>query len=103
MASFLPMAGSRDDDDHDMVSERDEEEQYDDDGNFRPTVQDVQAVHVVFAGLQPLLPPEMVDRILDLAEYWPCSTQTVDFTGKGDGSGKVYGNTQAQDKLIVRS
>lgn len=85
----------------DSAPERPESERYDDEGNYRATVLDIEAVHGVFAALKPLLPPEMVDKILDIAEYWACSTQTVDFTGRRDGSNRVLGNSSIQDKLMV--
>jgi hypothetical protein len=45
------------------------------------------------------LPTEIVDKIMDEAEYWTCSTITVSY----DGGREIYGATQSQDQFLMRT
>ncbi|KAF6837411.1 hypothetical protein CPLU01_03035 [Colletotrichum plurivorum] len=72
-------------------------------GEYKPTPIDVIVVRVMLEKAAHL-PPEVLDMVFDLAEYWPHSTAFVHYpVNRNDRSSfSVRGSTQDENKLILR-
>ncbi|KAI2462920.1 hypothetical protein F4781DRAFT_418359 [Annulohypoxylon bovei var. microspora] len=49
------------------------------------------------------LPPELVDMILDRAEYWACSATVIDYSNSPQRRISVSGARPAQDQFLLRT
>ncbi|KAI1408241.1 hypothetical protein F5Y13DRAFT_172908 [Hypoxylon sp. FL1857] len=49
------------------------------------------------------LPPELVDIILDYAEYWACSATVIDYTNHPRNHISILGARPGQDQFLVRT
>jgi hypothetical protein len=78
-----------------------EEEQDPADAVFHPTIADVAVVRRIFNTPRAFLPTELVDEILDYAEYWPHSSTHVNFVAERGTPLGCSGDTQNQDALVV--
>lgn len=70
-------------------------------GEFEPDLDDVFAVKDLLKRAGPL-PDEIALMILDSAEYWACSSTTVDYTGLPQKHLLLRG-TQTENQFLVRS
>ena len=52
---------------------------------FEPSPADVFVVRAMLAKARPALPPELVDIIIELSEYWPCSRTVRDYRDSSRG------------------
>ena len=70
---------------------------------FEPTALDIGVVKVMLSkGLN--FPPEIVDIIVDHADYWACTTVSLDFRGADVVRIRGKGSSQGQeDKLMLRT
>jgi hypothetical protein len=66
---------------------------------FKPSPSDVYVVRAFFGRFAPRLPPEIVDSIIELAEYWPCS-RTVRVYNADGGGGRVVSATTGNAFLV---
>lgn len=70
---------------------------------FQPGVVDVVVVKAMM-GKSLSLPPEILDIIIDYAEYWACTEASIAFTSANrpriNGSGRGVGS---ENKLLIRS
>lgn len=72
-----------------------------DEGPYEPDVMDVLVVKAMLInGLH--LPPEIVDCIIDQAEYWPHTTSSVEYGGQHGGTKVVtkFSNGSGGDLLV---
>jgi hypothetical protein len=72
------------------------------DAEFNASLQDVVAVKdmVMRAGKLPL---ELADLILEHAEYWACSSTTVDYTSIAMGHMLIRGGSNNEDQFLIRT
>ena len=61
-----------------------------DDVEFNPTPRDIRNVRQILTR-KGCLPPEVVDIILECAEYWACTVAVADFTNERSGHVSVRG------------
>lgn len=47
-------------------------------------------------------PPELVDIVMDFAEYWACSITSIDYSVTANRSLDIHGGRDREDKFIVR-
>lgn len=47
------------------------------------------------------LPPEIVDMILDRAEYWACSIASIDYTNNPRNNISIAGSRPGEDQFLV--
>lgn len=65
--------------------------------------EDVQEVKRILAKTRNL-PLELVDIILDCAQYWACSTTTIDYTNLQPGNHmSVYGSSLRENEFLLRT
>ncbi|KAK4168767.1 hypothetical protein QBC43DRAFT_309654 [Cladorrhinum sp. PSN259] len=75
------------------------------DGPYKPSVVDVLVVKVMLNKALSF-PPEIIDVVIDLAEYWPCRTVEVNF---GDDSPETVRGRHGpiddtlEDKFVIRT
>ncbi|KAI0096793.1 hypothetical protein GGR51DRAFT_553381 [Nemania sp. FL0031] len=48
-------------------------------------------------------PPEIVDIIMDMAEYWVCSTDSIDYSVTADGQLEIPSGREREDRFILRT
>ncbi|KAI8951588.1 hypothetical protein F4801DRAFT_285888 [Xylaria longipes] len=48
-------------------------------------------------------PPEIVDIVMDFAEYWACSVASVDYSVTAHGHLAIHGAGEREDKLLLRT
>ncbi|KAI0487430.1 hypothetical protein F4859DRAFT_464920 [Xylaria cf. heliscus] len=48
-------------------------------------------------------PPEIIDIVLDFAEYWACSVASVDYSVTANGHLAIPGGGQRENKLLLRT
>lgn len=46
-------------------------------------------------------PPEIVDMIMDSAEYWACSVSSIDYTGLRIRQHIIYGGRPNENEMLV--
>ncbi len=46
-------------------------------------------------------PPELIDIIMDFAEYWACSIASIDYSVTANGHLAVHGGRPGEDKFVV--
>lgn len=47
-------------------------------------------------------PPELVDIVMDFAEYWACSVTSIDYSVTASKNLAIHGGRDREDKFIVR-
>lgn len=67
------------------------------DGSYLPLPIDVIVVREMFSRSTQSLPREIIDAILDHAEYWAHSSNYADYKSRL----RIAGSTRGQDKLLV--
>ncbi|KAK7433327.1 hypothetical protein QQZ08_000266 [Neonectria magnoliae] len=71
-------------------------------GTYKPTPIDVVVVRVMLTrGIK--LPPDVVDMVFDHAEYWPHSSNEIDFMAEHHDRLRVQGTSPNHDKFLLRS
>ncbi|KAI2639409.1 hypothetical protein GGS21DRAFT_538133 [Xylaria nigripes] len=50
-----------------------------------------------------LFPPEVVDIVMDFAEYWACSVASIDFSMTASGCREIYGSSANENQFILRT
>lgn len=69
-------------------------------GTYKPTPIDVVVVRVMLTrGIK--LPPDVVDMVFDHAEYWPHSSNEIDFMAEHHDCLRVQGTSPNHDKFLV--
>ncbi|KAI0440027.1 hypothetical protein F4803DRAFT_529051 [Xylaria telfairii] len=48
-------------------------------------------------------PPEIIDIVMDLAEYWVCSLASLDFSVTKKGEFSSYGGGERENRLLIRT
>ncbi|KAI0544716.1 hypothetical protein F4679DRAFT_563895 [Xylaria curta] len=48
-------------------------------------------------------PPEVIDIVMDFAEYWACSVTSVDYSVTANGHLAIHGGGEREDKLLLRT
>ncbi|KAI0434832.1 hypothetical protein F5Y09DRAFT_294992 [Xylaria sp. FL1042] len=48
-------------------------------------------------------PPELVDIIMDFAEYWACSVASIDYSVTAQGELAIYGGREGEDQFLLRT
>ncbi|KAI1819509.1 hypothetical protein F4861DRAFT_136388 [Xylaria intraflava] len=48
-------------------------------------------------------PPEIVDIVMDLAEYWVCSVASIDYSVAANEQFKVYGASGRENQFLLRT
>ncbi|KAI3340864.1 hypothetical protein F4824DRAFT_355924 [Ustulina deusta] len=48
-------------------------------------------------------PPELIDIIMDFAEYWACSIASIDYSVTANGHLAVHGGRPGEDKFVLRT
>ncbi|KAI0805503.1 hypothetical protein GGR55DRAFT_655540 [Xylaria sp. FL0064] len=48
-------------------------------------------------------PPELVDIIMDFAEYWACSIASIDYSVTAHRGLAIYGGHEGEDKFLLRT
>ncbi|KAI1203489.1 hypothetical protein F5X97DRAFT_283117 [Nemania serpens] len=48
-------------------------------------------------------PPELVDIVMDFAEYWACSITSIDYSVTANRSLDIHGGRDREDKFILRT
>ncbi|KAI0458532.1 hypothetical protein F5B21DRAFT_435389 [Xylaria acuta] len=48
-------------------------------------------------------PPEIVDAVMDFAEYWACSVASVDYSVTANGHLAIHGGGERENKLLLRT
>ncbi len=72
------------------------------DDDYLPTILDVLVVKAMLAKALRL-PAEIVDSILDQAEYWPHTSVEVDYTKSWGSAQAVRGGPRTQENLFLVS
>ena len=68
---------------------------------YEPTVADVMVTRMLIQrGAK--LPPEIVNAIIDMAEYWPHSTTEVDYLSELARPIEASGSRATQNRFLVR-
>jgi hypothetical protein len=70
--------------------------------HFEPSVADVVVLRRMFKVPRIFLPIELVDAIIDHAEYWPHSTTEADYTEEHQRPLNVMGSTPTENKFLFR-
>ena len=71
-------------------------------GEFHPTPRDIRHVRQILTR-KGSLPPEVVDIILESAEYWACTAAFVDYSNERAGHLSVRGGrSPREDRFLVR-
>ncbi|KAK0628255.1 hypothetical protein B0T17DRAFT_491337 [Bombardia bombarda] len=71
-------------------------------GTYEPTVIDVVVVKAMLTKAL-ILPPEIVDSIVDLAEYWPHTTTEIHYSHLPGGAKAVRGGTPTAENQFLAS
>jgi hypothetical protein len=64
-----------------------------------PTPKDCAEVKAILANVSNF-PPELVDIVMDLAEYWACSVASIDYSVTTNQHYAIHG-ANAENQLIV--
>ncbi|KAI0405926.1 hypothetical protein F4802DRAFT_124513 [Xylaria palmicola] len=48
-------------------------------------------------------PPEIIDIVMDFAEYWACSVTSVDYSVTANGHLAIHGGGDRENKLLLRT
>jgi hypothetical protein len=67
---------------------------------YEPSPMDIVIIHEMLARLLKL-PPDIVQGILDHAEYWAHSSNEIDFEQEQRAPLRVSGRTRQEEKLMV--
>ncbi|KAI0975792.1 hypothetical protein F4678DRAFT_282767 [Xylaria arbuscula] len=68
----------------------------------KPTPKDCAEVKSTLAKASNF-PPELVDIVMDFAEYWACSVASIDYSVTARKELAIYGGRQVEDKFILRT
>lgn len=72
------------------------------DGFYRPTPIDIAVAQIMLTKSMKL-PPELVDSIFDLAEYWAHSINAIDYQAEQQDHLRIPGPSASEDKFLLRS
>ncbi|PNY27083.1 Uncharacterized protein TCAP_02987 [Tolypocladium capitatum] len=72
------------------------------DGRRNPTPMDVVLTRTMLTRSKGL-PQELVDAILDFAEYWVHSTNVINYIAEGRDPRRVVGTTETENQFLIRS
>ncbi|KAI1324916.1 hypothetical protein F5Y16DRAFT_379622 [Xylariaceae sp. FL0255] len=67
---------------------------------YETTPKDCAAVKRILATATNF-PPELIDMVIDFAEYWACSVASIDFTNSQPSS--IIGGSQEENTLMLRT
>ncbi|KAI0542770.1 hypothetical protein GGR58DRAFT_170322 [Xylaria digitata] len=48
-------------------------------------------------------PPELVDIVMDFAEYWACSVSSIDYSGTPNGQFSISGGNESENTFLLRT
>ncbi|KAG5952407.1 hypothetical protein E4U53_000971 [Claviceps sorghi] len=69
---------------------------------YRPTPIDIIVAHIMLTRSLKL-PPELVDSIFDMAEYWAHSTNVIDYRAQQQHELRIIGASRLENKFLLRS
>ncbi|KAG5992287.1 hypothetical protein E4U54_003698 [Claviceps lovelessii] len=72
------------------------------DGFYRPTPIDIIVAHIMLTRSKKL-PPELVDAIFDMAEYWAHSINVIDYHAEKQDDLRIVGSSRLEDRFLLRS
>ncbi|KND89120.1 hypothetical protein TOPH_06154 [Tolypocladium ophioglossoides CBS 100239] len=72
------------------------------DDRYNPTPMDVVVTRIMLIRSKPL-PPDLVDSIFDLAEYWAHSTNAINYHAEHRDHLRVVGSSEAENQFLIRS
>ena len=71
------------------------------DGTFKPTPIDIVVIRVMLIAAKKL-PPDLIDTILDQAEYWAHSTNAIDYVAERGRVLQISGSSNEESQFLVR-
>ncbi|KAG5915784.1 hypothetical protein E4U42_007909 [Claviceps africana] len=71
-------------------------------GCYRPTPVDIIVAHIMLTRSLKL-PPELVDSIFDMAEYWAHSINVIDYPAQQQRELRIMGSSRTENKFLVSS
>lgn len=70
------------------------------DGFHRPTPIDIIVARIMLTRSMRL-PPELIDSIFDMAEYWAHSLNVIDYQAKQQDHRRINGSSRSEDSFLV--